>query len=262
MPGQDMRARAKEIIAALRRNEAGSDEVFIAFEELDALPVEVVREALAAWAGPAPDLDDLDDATRKAHGFPPRPLRLRTLAVVTDADVLDLGPVAEEQLRLAGKSWDGLDLAPEERLDGEMEGSFAGTLEHRVLGEGEQPLFDVLRYAGDAGVVYRAGTRERLGMIADGRVEMADRCARVAIEEALAAAPSATPIAEPALELAPSPTPTSNPKTAAPKKKTTAPKKKAATKKKTTAKKADAPKAKSAAGGPKKKRAAAKKTSK
>jgi hypothetical protein len=42
--------------------------------------------------------------------------------------VLDLGPIAEEQLRIAGRTWDGLDLEPEERLDGEREDTFAGTL--------------------------------------------------------------------------------------------------------------------------------------
>ena len=245
MPGQDVRARAREIVAQLRRNEADSDKVFTAFEELDALPVDVVKDALAAWAGPAPELDALDDATRRAHGFPPRPMWLRTLAVVTDADVLDLGPVAEEQLRLAGKSWDGLDLAPEERLDGEMEGSFAGTLEHRVLGEGDGAMFDVLRYAGDAGIVFRAGTVEPLGMIADGRVEIADRRARAAIEQALAADASA-PEAEVEAEASPEPTR----KKPAPKKKTAA----AAAKKKTSA----APKKKTAA-APKKKASAAKK---
>jgi hypothetical protein len=121
--------------------------------------------------------------------------------VVKDADVLDLGAVAEEQLRLAGKSWDGVDLPPEERLDGELEGSFAGTLEHRVLADAERPgdlpMFDVLLFAGDAGVVFRAGTVDRVGFVADGRVEMADRRARAAVQEALAAeVPREEPVAE------------------------------------------------------------------
>src|SRR5439155_8197782 len=99
---------------------------------------------------------------------------------------------AEEQLRIAGKSWDGLDLAPEERLDEEVDGNFAGTLERRVLAstvEGsEVPLFDVLLFAGDAGVVFRAGTPEIVALIAYGRVEMRDVRTRTAIEDALAEA--------------------------------------------------------------------------
>jgi hypothetical protein len=113
---------------------------------------------------------------------------LRTLAVVRDADVLDLGPIADEQLRLAGISWDGLDRATEDRLDGEIEDSFAGTLEHRVLGEANTPLFDVLRYAGDSGIIFATGTTKALGTIGDGRVQMAERRARDAIQAALAAA--------------------------------------------------------------------------
>jgi hypothetical protein len=181
--------RAREIVASLRA--ADPADVFDAFRQLDALPLDDVRDALASWTGPLPDLDRLDPAVRRALGLPPRPLRLRTLSVARDADVLDLGPVAEEQVRLAGKSWDGADLAPEERLDGELEGSFAGTLERRVLGDadapGETPLFDVLLFAEDSGVVFAAGTTNVVALIAYRKVEMRDRRARVAIEEALAA---------------------------------------------------------------------------
>jgi hypothetical protein len=131
--------RARAIVASLSAGEPSSEEVFAAFAELDALPPDTVRDALGSWVGPPPDPAELDDATRRAHGLPSRPLRLRTLEVVRDADVLDLGPVAEEQLRIAGKSWDGVDREPEERLDGEIEGSFAGTLERRVLAADEDP---------------------------------------------------------------------------------------------------------------------------
>src|SRR5690606_31951985 len=113
------------------------------------------------------------------------PLRLRTAAVVKDADVLDLGPVAEEQLRLSGKSYDGVDLEPEERLDGEREDSFAGTLEHRSFLDEDtgERCFDVLLFAGDSGVVFRAGTTEQVGAVAYGIVEMSDRRARAALQE-------------------------------------------------------------------------------
>ena len=71
--------------------------------------------------------------------------------------------------------------------------SFAGTLEHRVLGDSDAPeappLFDVLLFAEDAGVVFAAGTTKIVALIAYRKVEMRDRRARVAIEQALAAPP-------------------------------------------------------------------------
>lgn len=198
MNGARGRKLADAIVARLRSEPETSDEVFTAFAELDALPEDVVRDALEPWLGSAPDVERLDDATRAAHGFPPRKLRLRTLALVKDADVLFLGSVAEEQLRIAGRSWDGVDLEPEERLDEETEHSFAGTLEHRTLAadddEAGTPLFEVMRFLGDAGVIFRAGTVVPIGYIADGRVEVADARIRAALEEALQDAPEdATP---------------------------------------------------------------------
>lgn len=203
--------RARAIVESLRAGEPGPTEVFDAFWELDALPVDDVRDALAAWVGPLPDPDRLDAATRLAHGFPPPPLRLRTIAVAKDADILDLGPLAEEQLRLAGKSWDGADLSPEDRLDGELEGSFAGTLERRVLADvdapGDTPLFDVLLFGEDSGVVFAGGTTDVVALIAYRKVETRDRRTRTAIEDALAA-PGALPLADssplpPSLDLPP-----------------------------------------------------------
>lgn len=204
-------ARAHAIVASLDR--LSSEEVFAAFEDLDALPTDVVRAALAPKVGPAPDPELLDDATRRAHGFPLRPLRLRTVAAVKDADIFDFGDVAEEQLRLAGKSWDGRDLAAEERLDGEIEGTFAGTLVRCVLADASSstPLFDVLLYAGNAGSIFRAGTTELVGAVADGTVEMKDRRARLAIQDALAVtlgsdeSPAAAEVDEAEVEAPPAP---------------------------------------------------------
>jgi hypothetical protein len=181
--------RAKAIVDALRAGTPTSVEVFEAFGELDELPVDAVREALASWMGPLPDPERLDAATRRAHGLPPRPLRLVTLATADDADILDLGPVPYEQIRLAGTSWDGATLDPEERLDGEVEGSFAGTLQRRVLADAENadtPLFDVLLFAGAAGIVFAAGTTKQVALIAYGKAETRDRRIARALEEALA----------------------------------------------------------------------------
>jgi hypothetical protein len=193
--------RAAAILERLRSSDSGSADVFEAFGDLDALPADVVHEALGAWLGPQPDLGRMDNATRLVQGLPLRPLRLRTIAITTDADVLDLGPVAEEQLRIAGKTWDGVDLAPEERLDGELQGSFAGTLVRRVLADEDAPtiaLFDVLTFAEDSGLVFEAGTTRQLALITYGKVEMRDARTRSAIEDALAAVD--LPDAEPKVE--------------------------------------------------------------
>ena len=191
-------ARARAIVASLRTHEPSSEEVFEAFWELDALPVNDVREAFTSWLGPLPDPDRLDPATRLAHGFPPPRLRLRTISVVRDADLLDLGPIAEAQLRIAGTTWDGADLAPEDRLDGEIEGSLAGTLERRVLADVNSadgaPLFDVLLFAEDSGVVFASGTTTVIALIAYRKVETRDRRVRTAVEEALAAPAIVAPI--------------------------------------------------------------------
>lgn len=186
--------RARALVASLDEGEELSERVSEAFAELDELPPEVVRAELGEWLGPAADPEALDDAVRLAHGMPRRALHLRTIAVVKDADVLDLGAVAEEQLRIAGKSWDGADLESFERLDGEIEGSFAGTLEHRVLVDASdasaKPLYDVLLHesGGASGVVFHAGTTRVAAMISDGIVEARDRRVRAALEACLAPA--------------------------------------------------------------------------
>lgn len=175
--------RARELVDSLEQGGDDPQLVFEAFAELDFLPPEVVRAAMGDWLG--------------AEHAAPRPvLRLATLSSVRDADVLDEGPVAEAQLRAAGKFWDGADLEPEERLDGELEGTFAGTLERRVLGEGETPRIDAILFHEDAGVFFRTGTKEIVGALVDGRLEVRNAELRAALEAALAPAepkPKAAP---------------------------------------------------------------------
>lgn len=179
--------RAAELVTFLRAGEASSSEVHDAFWELDRLPSGVVLDALAPWTGPAPSLDPLDDDRRRALGLPARPLALTVLEVAEDADVLMLGDVAEEQLRVAGREWDGQDLDPFERLDGERDDSFAGSLRRVVLaGPGRAAMFDVLLVAEGAGTVFRAGTRQVVGHVAEGAVEVRDTRTREAIAAALA----------------------------------------------------------------------------
>jgi hypothetical protein len=264
LPSNDARARA--IVARLSEGTATADEVFAAFEELDHLPPEIVRDALEPWTGPAPDLERLDDTMRRAHRLPLRTPRLATLGSARDADVLDLGDLAEQQLRIAGRTWDGQDLDAFERLDGERDDSFAGSLERRVLGEGKEPLYDVILFGDGAGVIFRANTVTVLGVIADHRVETTDRPARLALEVALGGPPAKVEhveqeqLALPILEAAPveveEEAPKPKKKVAAKKKAAAAekPKKKAAVKKKTAAEKPE--KAAKPAAKPKKKAAA------
>lgn len=179
-------ARAADIVAALSGGTLSSEEVFAAFEELDALPPEGVRAALLAWTGPGPDPERLDAPTRAAHGFAPPRLVLEARETTRDADVLFLGEVVEEQLRQVGLAWDGVDLAAEERLDGERPDAFTDVI-HRVLAApGGAPLFDVLVHDEGSGLIFRAGTAQIVGAVADGIVEMKDRVARRAIADVLA----------------------------------------------------------------------------
>jgi hypothetical protein len=184
---QEETARAAAIVARLQAGFDTSEQVFAAFAELDALPLEIARDALEKAVGPMPDPAQLDPEIRRRHGMPSPPLTLVPLRTTRDADVLDLGPIAQEQLRIAGRTWDGLDLEPEERLDGEREDTFAGTLVVSTFGdEAGIPLFDVFTYAEDSGVIFRAGTTELVGAIAYGKVEMNERRARSALEQACA----------------------------------------------------------------------------
>lgn len=269
---------ARSVVDALG-SEPSAEKVFEAFEELDALAPELVRDELATWLGPSSDPEALDDATRLAHKMPPRALHLAILTVTKDADLFDLGEVAEEQLRLTGKAWDGQDLAAEERLDGEIEGSFAGSLEHRVLADASdpsaRPLYDVVLHDGGNGIVFHAGTTRVAAMLADGVVEIRDPRARIALTENLAAVP-ATPSAEPTTlrvqlsliepdveELAVAAPATEEP--AKPKKRAAAAKKTAAAAergpaKKTTAKKTTAKRASAAEKKPAAKKTASKKS--
>ena len=212
--------RAAKLVASLGQGLESADDVFAAFEQLDALPAEVVRDALVALTGESATLDDLDDATRVALGMPPKPVVLRPIAIVRDADVLDLGRLVEAQVRAAGETWDGENREAVERLDGESEGSFAGTLERLVLApvpasasvpDVTRPAFDVLLFQSDAGAIFESGTTKRIGAIAYGTVEMSDRRARAAVQTALAWAkanpPASTPYYLPGAEPKPEPEP-------------------------------------------------------
>lgn len=178
--------RAAKIVETLGEGPK-SAEVFEAFEELDALSPDVVKDALASWTGPAPDPERLDAPTRKAHGFPPPRLVLRLVRLERPTSVAKMPPLEQEQLRRAGLAWDGLDLPASERLaPSGGEGSFAGSFERRTIVGTEEPAsFDVLLYRDGSGTIFRGDSTEVVGAIAYGIVEMADRRPREGLQEAM-----------------------------------------------------------------------------
>ncbi|AKV03363.1 Histone H1-like protein HC2 [Labilithrix luteola] len=178
--------RAAKIVETLGEGPKSAD-VFEAFEELDALPSDVVKDAFEAWTGPAPDPERLDAATRKAHGFAPPALVLRLVRLERPTSTDKLPALEQEQLRLAGTAWDGLDLPAAERLaPNGGESTFAGTFERRtIVGTEESASFDVLLYRDGSGTIFRGDSTAIVGAIAYGVVEMSDRRAREGLQEAL-----------------------------------------------------------------------------
>jgi hypothetical protein len=192
--GRPEARRAAELVVALQ-GEAAVGDPFEAFEALDGLPAEVVRAVLSSWTGAAPDPEALDEATRRAHGFPPAPLHLRVkraMRPISAGALAAVGPLAAEQVRVAGLAWDGRDLPAPARFasasSGGDEGAFARSLEIRWLveaGSGAR-IADVLTYADDSGTVFLAGTAIVAGAIAYGVVEAREARLRTAIQAALA----------------------------------------------------------------------------
>ncbi len=114
----------------------------------------------------------------------PEPLDLRCTQYFKPASIDDLTDVQKEQLRLAGKAWDGEDLAAEARLaeDG-GETSFAGLIQFRILADAEgTPLYDALLYMGDSGSIYKTGTTEAVGAVIQGAIEVPDRPLKEALQ--------------------------------------------------------------------------------
>ena len=137
--------------------------------------------------------------------------------------------VQREQLRFAGKEFDGQDLDAEERLavDG-GESSFAGLIQFRTIADAKgKPVYDALLFMGDAGIVFETGTTERVGALSEGELVVGDRTLREALHRVLYA-PAPLSVRE-------LPKKKRTAKPAAPKKKAApkpAPKKKAAPRKK------------------------------
>ena len=75
----------------------------------------------------------------------------------------ELSAVEREQLRAAGRLYDGQDLSAEERLTENPENeelSFAGFVSHRRVVDGAEHRYDAWLYQVDSGTIFRAGTTE------------------------------------------------------------------------------------------------------
>jgi hypothetical protein len=168
-------------------------EVFEAFEELDGLSADAVRAVLQEKAGAALDL-----ATCKALGLPLPPLTMRCTSARTKLAFDSLSDLEKEQVRLAGTTWDGLDLPASARLakDG-SEASFGDTLTWKTFESdtaSDVPLyrFDVLVYRDGSGTIFTRQTPTIVGAVAYSVVEMSDARQRQALQLVLDHAPTAS----------------------------------------------------------------------
>jgi hypothetical protein len=117
-----------------------------------------------------------DDVARRAVDeivlATPEPIALYVSRTVKPKSVADLDAIAQEQLRIAGRGYDGHDLPAEERLarNGE-ETSFAKFVELRtVVDAARVPLYDLWIYMFDSGSIFAAGTTREIGAISQGGV--------------------------------------------------------------------------------------------
>jgi hypothetical protein len=101
--------------------------------------------------------------------------------------VEELNPIEREQLRVAGKYYDGDDRPVEDRLAGgvvEGDGSLFDTELWKVI-DGDQHLYDVWLYMGDSGTFFRAGTTEDVAMVIQCGLECEDRELRAQLGPAM-----------------------------------------------------------------------------
>jgi hypothetical protein len=195
-------------------------EAILQYADHSDLPKRLVVEKLRVVAKKHP-------IVAEALAGEPEPVDLRCTEFFKPARIDDLTEVQREQLRLAGKAWDGKDLAAEDRLaeDG-GESSFTGLVQFRTLADMEgKPLFDALLYMGDSGSIYKTGTTERIGSVREGTLDIPDRALKEALQLVLyAPAPMSEPKPAPKKKRAAKPKPEKPEKPEKPKKKA-APKK-------------------------------------
>lgn len=193
-------------------------------DQAGTIPKRLVMEKLRAVAKKHPIVGE-------ALVGEPEPIDLVCTEYFKPRSTGELTEIQREQLRLAGKAWDGMDLPPEERLaeDG-GESSFTGLIQFRTLADPKgNPRYDALLYMGDSGTIYETGTTERVGQVIQGSLHVPDRLLKEALQLVLyAPAPMSERKATPKKKRA-----AAKPKAEKPE----APKKKSTPKKKTSAKK-------------------------
>ena len=99
----------------------------------------------------------------------------------------ELNPIEREQLRLAGKFYDGDDRPVEDRLAGgvhEGDGSLFDTELWKVV-DGDQHLYDAWFYMGDSGTFFRAGTTDDVAMVIQTGLESEDSEVRAQLGPAM-----------------------------------------------------------------------------
>lgn len=104
--------------------------------------------------------------------------------------VEELNPSERDQLRAAGKLYDGVDRPAEDRLAGgvvEGDGSLFDTELWRAV-DGDKHLYDAWFYMGDSGTFFRAGTTEVIAEVIQCGLECEDPEVRAQLGPAMVAA--------------------------------------------------------------------------
>ncbi|MFF5231427.1 hypothetical protein [Dactylosporangium sp. NPDC000521] len=112
---------------------------------------------------------------------------------VDEREIIDAGglsPVEREQLRAAGRLYDGEDLDAEARLvdDEDDESSFRGFCSLWRVVDGDEPRFDAWLYQVDSGTIFRAGTTEVVAEVIQFGLECGDPDVRRELGPAMVAA--------------------------------------------------------------------------
>lgn len=115
-------------------------------------------------------------------------LRFRDRRAITSVD--GLTPIERDQLRVAGKLYDGEDLAVEVRLvpvapDDYMEGSFGDSCTLWRVVDGDAVRYDAWFYMGDAGTLFRAGTSDDVACVIQGGLQCDDPAVRTRLGAAM-----------------------------------------------------------------------------
>jgi len=111
----------------------------------------------------------------------------RALAVAFGAPKPRLAMIERDQLRVAGKRYDGRDLTSGRRLAPVGDGALADIVRWRLV-DGGRHRFDAWLYAANSGTVFRVGTTEVVAEIIEGGLQCGDAELRLELGRAMVAA--------------------------------------------------------------------------